>query len=77
MAQVMLHNTPTFYVEYVKNWLAHEQKEKKHPAQLLIVQDILTLIEVAASVMTPQQAEPAEQTKQNSDESARHESIEG
>lgn len=60
--RIKLHNTPAFYVEYVKNWLAHEAKEKRPLATQVIVQDILTLIEVAASVLNPS---PEEQGKNN------------
>ena len=50
---IELHNTPQFYVEYMKGWVARKKKDGKNPAELVIVQDICTLVEVAASTMKP------------------------
>lgn len=51
---IKLSNTPRFYLEYTKNWLAHEQKKKNpNPAELAIIADIATLIEIAVGVMEP------------------------
>ena len=50
---IELHNTPQFYVEYTKGWLARKKKEGANPAELVIVQDICTLIGLAASMMKP------------------------
>lgn len=59
--QITLHNTPQFYVEYTKNWLAKTPTENK--VERLIVEDIATLIEVAAEHLTPQPAELANDKK--------------
>lgn len=55
---ITFHNTPTFYLEYTKNWLAHKQKEKANPAELAIVEDINKLVEIAVGVLTPTPAQP-------------------
>ena len=49
---ITLHNTPQFYVEYTKNWLA--KAKDINPAERLIIEDIATLIEVAVDHLTPQ-----------------------
>lgn len=55
--QITLHNTPQFYVEYTRNWLAKTPTENQ--VERLIVEDIATLIEIAAEHLTPQPAELA------------------
>ena len=50
---IELHNTPQFYVEYMKGWVARKKKENSNPAELVVVQDICTLVELAASFMKP------------------------
>lgn len=50
---IELHNTPQFYVEYMKGWVARKKKENSNPAELVVVQDICTLVELAASMMKP------------------------
>ena len=50
---ITFHNTPRFYLEYTKNWLAHQRKEKANPAELAIVEDINKLVEVAVGVLDP------------------------
>lgn len=52
------HNTPAFYVEYMKNWLAHQRKAKANPAELAIVEDIKQLVEIAVGVLDPVPAAP-------------------
>lgn len=52
------HNTPAFYVEYMKNWLAHQRKEKANPAELAIVEDLKQLVEIAVGVLDPVPAAP-------------------
>ena len=56
--RIELHNVPTFYLEYMKNWLAHQKKKGENPAELAIVEDITKLVEVAISVLAPEQAAP-------------------
>ena len=58
---IMLHNTPSFYLEYTKNWLAHQRKAKANPAELAIVEDICKLVEIANGVLNPEPAEPVTQ----------------
>lgn len=51
---IILHSTPQFIREYVNNWLEKEKKDAKgNNVQLVMVQDILTLIDVAIGVLTP------------------------
>lgn len=57
-ATIHLHNTPTFYLEYMKNWLAHKKKENANPAELAIVEDLHKLVEIAVGVLDPAPAEP-------------------
>ena len=63
---ITFHNTPTFYLEYTKNWLAHQRKAKTNPAELAIVEDLQKLVEIAVGVLEPHPAstEPAEPEKQ-------------
>lgn len=63
MNPIELHNTPQFYVEYMKNWLTHKRKEGANPAELAMVEDIKTLVEVAVSVLDPVPAEPGTDKK--------------
>lgn len=51
---ITLHNTPEFYLGYMRNWLLHAEKDKKKsPAELLIVRDLATLVELGAGVLAP------------------------
>lgn len=57
--RISLHNTPQFYLQYVKNWLAHEKKKPTaNPAEIAIVTDLATLVEIAVGVLEPEPAEP-------------------
>lgn len=59
--KITLHNTPQFYVEYMKNWLTHEHKKPNaNAAELAIVGDLAALVEIAASVMQPGPEAPGE-----------------
>ena len=60
---ISFHNTPSFYLEYTKNWLAHRRKEKANPAELAIVEDLHKLVEIAVGVLDPVQAEPVTEKK--------------
>jgi len=60
---ISFHNTPSFYLEYTKNWLAHQRKEKANPAEIAIVEDIQKLVEIAVGVLDPVPAEPATEQK--------------
>lgn len=51
-----MHNTPSFYVEYTKNWLA-TQKDL-NPAERMIIEDITTLVKIAADHLEPEPADP-------------------
>ena len=59
------HNTPTFYLEYTKKWLAHQRKTNAHPAEIAIVEDLQKLVGIAVGVLEPIQTktEPAEPAK--------------
>ena len=56
--KIEFHNTPSFYLEYVKNWLVHKKNEKSNPAEIAIIEDIKKLVEIAVDVLTPIPAEP-------------------
>lgn len=57
---IQFHNTPALIREYVNNWLTHAKKDKKTaPVQLAVLEDVLTLIDVAMTVLEPEPAEPA------------------
>ena len=57
---IQFHNTPALTREYVNNWLTHAKKDKKTaPVQLAVLEDVLTLIDVAMTVLEPAPAEPA------------------
>lgn len=60
---ITFHNTPAFYVEYTKNWLAHQRKAKANPAELAIVEDICKLVEIAVGVLDPVPAAPETEQK--------------
>lgn len=60
---ITFHNTPMFYLEYTKNWLAYKRKEKAPATELAIVEDIYKLVEVAIGVLDPAPAEPEKGTK--------------
>lgn len=51
---IQFSNTPQLTREYVNNWLVQAKKDKKKtPAELALLQDILTLIDVALTVLKP------------------------
>lgn len=60
---ISFHNTPSFYLEYTKNWLAQKRKEKAREAELAIVEDIYKLVKVAVGVLAPVPAEPGTDKK--------------
>lgn len=60
---ITFHNTPSFYLEYTKNWLAHQRKAKANPAGLAIVEDLYKLVEIAVGVLDPVPADPGNETK--------------
>ena len=62
--QIVLHNTPEFYVEYTKNWL--KKNPNANQAEKMIIQDIATLVEIAAAHLEPQPAELADKPKNES-----------
>lgn len=62
---IEFHNTPGLTREYVNNWLMHIRKEKNHrAADVAVLEDILQLIDVAMTVLTPGPAAP-ENNKQS------------
>lgn len=54
--QIHLFNTPQFYLEYMKNWLAHKKKENAPRSEVAVVEDLTKLVEVAVSSLTPHPA---------------------
>lgn len=55
---IEFRNTPGLTREYVNNWLIHARKDKAAPAQIAVLEDILTLIDVALTVLQPEPAAP-------------------
>lgn len=55
---IEFRNTPGLTREYVNNWLIHARKDKAAPAQIAVLEDILTLIDVALTVLQPEPADP-------------------
>lgn len=53
---IEFRNTPRLTREYVNNWLIHAQKDKAPAAQIAVLEDILTLIDVALTVLQPEPA---------------------
>lgn len=52
---IELHNTPALVREYVKNWLEHSRKDAKIPAaQVAVIEDVVTLIDVAIQFLEPE-----------------------
>lgn len=50
---ISFHNTPSFYLEYTKNWLAQQKKQKANLAEIAIVEDLQKLVEIAVEVLSP------------------------
>ena len=59
---VSFHNTPRFYLEYTKNWLAHQRKAKANPAEIAIVEDLCKLVEIAVDALDPVPTESENKT---------------
>lgn len=55
---IEFRNTPGLTREYVNNWLIHARKDKAAPAQIAVLEDILTLIDVALTVLQPEPEAP-------------------
>ena len=55
---IQLHNTPAFYLEYMKNWLTHKRNEKSNPVEIAIIEDLTTLVQIAVDGLNPVSAEP-------------------
>ena len=56
---IEFHNTPDMTRAFVNNWLTHARKQKKSAAELAVLEDVLTMIDVAMTVLEPGPAEPA------------------
>lgn len=56
---IEFHNTPDMTRAFVNNWLTHAKKEKRPAAELAVLEDVLTMIDVAMTVLEPGPAEPA------------------
>lgn len=54
---ITFNNTPAFYLECTRNWLAHQRKANAPDVELAIVEDISKLVEIAVGVMTPAESE--------------------
>lgn len=53
------HNTPSFYLAYMENWLTHKRKEKANPAEIAIIEDLKKIVEIGVAHLEPAPAEPA------------------
>ena len=60
---ITFYNTPTFYLEYTKNWLAQKKAQKVNPAEIAVVSDICKLVEIAVGVLNPVPEEPETEKK--------------
>lgn len=60
---ISFHNTPSFYLEYTKNWLAQKKAQKVNPAEIAVVSDICKLVEIAVGVLDPVPAAPETEKK--------------
>lgn len=56
---IEFHNTPDMTRAFVNNWLTHAKKNKRPAAELAVLEDVLTMIDVAMTVLEPGPAEPA------------------
>lgn len=56
---IELHNMPDMTRAFVNNWLTHARKQKRPAAELAVLEDVLTMIDVAMTVLEPGPAEPA------------------
>ena len=56
---IEFHNTPDMTRAFVNNWLTHARKQKKARRELAVLEDVLTMIDVAMTVLEPGPAEPA------------------
>lgn len=54
---IQFHNTPSFTREFINNWLEHIKKGEKSPVHIAVFEDVLTLIDVAMSILEPGPAE--------------------
>lgn len=59
---VSFHNTPSFNLEYIKNWLAHLRKAKAKKAEIAVVEDLCKLVEIAVGVLDPVPTESENKT---------------
>lgn len=65
MAIIKMNYPPSAVVQYVKKWAEQNKKAKQNgPQEIAMLDDIVRMIEIAASVMEPKPAEQANQDKQ-------------
>ncbi len=50
---IMLHNTPSFYADYMNRWIEDAKRNGRPAATVVLLEDIRTLVKVAAGVMEP------------------------
>lgn len=56
---IKLNFTPGFVVGYFKNLRAHAKKEKHEKAEIAMLDDAVTMLEIAAAMFKPEpEAEP-------------------
>ena len=60
MQVVKMNFTPGYVLEYARNLAAHSKKDKKvDAAQCAMLDDIVTMLEIASKAMEPQPTESA------------------
>lgn len=63
--EVKMNYPPSVVVQYVKNWAEQNRKaEQNGPREIAMLDDIVRMIEIAASCMKPGPAEQGNQDKQ-------------
>ena len=51
---IEFHNTPYLTRELVDNWLMHAREDKRDSAEIALFEDILKMIDIALSVLVPE-----------------------
>lgn len=56
---ISFHNTPSFYVGYMENWLSQKKAQGGSPAEIALVEDLTELVKLGASVLAPEPTDSA------------------
>lgn len=60
---ISFHNTPSFYLGYMENWLTHKRNAKANPAEIAIIEDLQKIVQVGVAHLEPVPAEPETEQK--------------